>query len=185
MWLVLCRHLFHRHLCVNVYLRRPFGVKRLQFYMFITLAAGAGSYVSMIRLHRALAHLEAGVCLMHLHLFGRLVSHRWLAWTSLALHLALWVLLLLADVSDGGVEVLPERLDARHVLLLAQLLISQSNLVSLVVYVRSELLLVNVVKDAAVRGSVLAASHRVSRTHVHGRFLSRAESTALLLLARG
>ena len=62
---------------------------------------------------------------------------------------------MLADVSDGRVEILPKRLNACLVFAFVLFFVSQTDLVSFIVNVRRELLLVQVVDDA-VNGLVFA-----------------------------
>ena len=116
--------------------------------MLFSLAGHAKTI--LIGFNGALPHLEA--VHRHVHRVVRFVPHVGLRWASGTSHLG--VLLLLANVRYRRVVVLPEWLNTSLVLALVKLFVAQADLVSLVVYIRRELLLVQIV-DNAVRWVVV------------------------------
>ena len=142
--------------------------------MFLPLARSCNTI--LVGFHGRLAHLETIHSHVHLHLVVGLVSHLWLGGTPSAAHLR--VFLLLANVGNSRIKVLPERLNTCLILALVLLLVAQSDLVSFVIDVRCELLLVQVV-DYAINGRVFSRC----RANMHGRLFGRTESATSFLLA--
>ena len=88
-----------------------------------------------------------------------MVAHVGLAGSACPPHAPNRLLFFLADVCDSRVEVLPEGFDTCLILLLAQFLIAEANLVLLFVEIRRKLLCVQVI-DKAVH--LILARVRVS-----------------------
>ena len=126
-------------------------VKWLQFADVLFSLAGHAQSI-LIGLNGALAHLKA--VHRHMHRVVRFVPHVRLRWASGASHFG--ILLLLTNVRYRRVVILPKRLNTSLVLALVELFVAQADLVSLIVYIRRELLLVQVVNDS-VRWVVLAS----------------------------
>ena len=113
--------------------------------MLFTSTDGATAEVCrLFRFYRTLAHFETIHSLVHLHLLAGRVPHGRLAGAA-CLSKSFWILFLLADVRDSGVEVLPERFDTCLILALAEFFVSETDLVLLVIQVSCELLFVKVI----------------------------------------
>lgn len=120
---------------------------------FVSLSQRQIREVRVVRLNLSVAHLEAVESLVHLHFVLGLVANGWLARTPSArrfIHQTSSGRLfsLPANVSDGRVEVLPERLDLRHVFPFALLSTFSPFFIGFLVNVSRELLAIKVVDDS-------------------------------------
>lgn len=137
--------------------------------VFLSLTHGT-KLISLIRLDGALAYLEIVASLIDTKFLAVSVSHHRLARSSSSPHfISIRVLLLLTDVSDCRIEVLPEGLHTGDVLPLVKLFVAQSNLVSLNVNIGCELLSIQIVDDSV--NIIFLVSDWMSGAHMHRRFL--------------